>query len=246
MENLLTTLISSNKPVTLQLQALRFELIRKIKELIQREQLENELLQYKRSLSSLAQWNNLPSKRNLESLARAGYIRTLPIENDSNFKRSIPDNSQPLHNYVRHTSSFFDNGIHKRNIAALAKGGVKVYGKRNVASLLRQDRYLNGLRVDRHETQTEEPSDNYDEKRNIASVKAQYKSKFKRSIDNSMTKWDIDYYDRLNEEYPLPLYQTAVDYDVDKEGYPFEKRFLGMYFRYIYIYIFEFSSLTCP
>lgn len=61
-------------------------------EALDREAQEEDALQRKRSLASLAAWNNMPlEKKNLESLARAGYIRTLPMEqgDDGNYKRSI-------------------------------------------------------------------------------------------------------------------------------------------------------------
>lgn len=226
--------MSPDEPPTMQLQALRNELIRRIKEVKQREELENELLQYKRSLSSLARWNNLPGKRNLESLARAGYIRTLPTTNEPDYKRnymvarSVRNPQSPSDGQF----SYLDMPMYKRNVAALARSGMKINGKRNVAALLRQDNYLNTIREGRSEYQTPKPVDNYDEKRNIASIKAQYKPKFKRSIDDNGAKRESDYYDMINDEYSSPVYENPFDYDQDRE---FDndyqnvgKRFLGM------------------
>lgn len=232
------TLVSPNEQPSMQLQALRNDLIRRIKEIQQREELENELLQYKRSLSSLARWNNMPEKRNLESLVRAGYIRTLPVTDDSGFKRSIltkPSESQYL---------LTGRPMFKRNIASLARSGMKINGKRNAAVLLRQDNYMNGIRAGRDENQTQKPSEDYDIKRNIASIKAQYKPKFKRSTDEARIKREADYYDMINDEYPLPVYQSLFDYDDEKDlGEEYSnpgKRFLGMLSVYLCTYVFEF------
>lgn len=52
--------------------------------------LRRELL--KKLLEDLSEEEQVPLKRNLESLARAGYIKTLPEDednDDNNFKRSI-------------------------------------------------------------------------------------------------------------------------------------------------------------
>lgn len=76
----------------MQVQALRRDVLRKFQEALDRINDEEEERSYKRSLSSLAAWNNLPEhKRNLEALARAGYLKTLSDEEDgdSNYKRSI-------------------------------------------------------------------------------------------------------------------------------------------------------------
>ncbi|KAI4456457.1 hypothetical protein MML48_8g00019421 [Holotrichia oblita] len=220
LENMLASLVSPDEPQTMQIQALRNELIRRIKEAKQREELENELLQYKRSLSSLARWNNMPGKRNLESLARAGYIRTLPTTDEPDYKRNFMPTRSIRNAQTSGDGQFayYDIPMYKRNVAALARSGMKIYGKRNVAALLRQDNYLNSIREGRSEIHTEKPSENYDEKRNIASIKAQYKPKFKRSVSDKRIKREADYYDMANEEYPSPVYQSPYDYDEDKDG----------------------------
>ncbi|KAK9710292.1 hypothetical protein QE152_g26096 [Popillia japonica] len=216
----------------MQLQALRNELIRRIKEAKQREELENELLQYKRSISSLAKWNNMPGKRNLESLARAGYIRTLPTTDEPDYKRNYMPTRSVRNAQLSDDGQFAYYGMpmFKRNVAALARSGMKINGKRNVAALLRQDNYLNSIREGRSRIHTEKP-DNYDEKRNIASIKAQYKPKFKRSVNEKRIKREADYYDMTNDEYPSPVYQSPYDYEDDKDGdneyQDLGKRFLG-------------------
>lgn len=87
IENTLTTLLTQDKP-SLQVKALRRDLLKKLIEQFEQEIKEDARL----GVSSTS--NNLPyeMKRNLESLARAGYIRTLPeVEDDADAssKRSI-------------------------------------------------------------------------------------------------------------------------------------------------------------
>ncbi|KAJ8973218.1 hypothetical protein NQ317_005696 [Molorchus minor] len=230
---------------------------------------------------------SLGQKRNLQALARAGYIRTLPLEEeedpDSSFKRSMaalakngqlptqdedqkrgleslarngdlrPKNTQQLTDHLygkrnigslARTYNFPSYGKkslsslaragdlpyiryqYKRNIASLARDG-QFTGKRNVAALLRQDEYMNNL----NKQSTEENSEDRDDKRNIQSVKAQYKPKFKRSTDETSTrnKRETDYiYDEI-EDYPTPVYpdQNVFDYDMIPVYPNNEKRFLG-------------------
>ncbi|GJQ73572.1 hypothetical protein Trydic_g13918 [Trypoxylus dichotomus] len=207
---MLTALISPDEPQTMQLQSLRNELIRRIKAAKQREEFENELLQYKRSLGSLARWNNMPGKRNLESLARAGYIRTLPTTNEPDYKRNFMATRSVRNpqSSVDGQFSYYDLPMYKRNVASLARSGMKINGKRNAAALLRQDNYLNSIRE-----------------------AAQYKPKFKRSVDDKRAKRETDYYDMINEEYPSPVYQSLFEYnddkDLDDDYQSFDKRFLG-------------------
>lgn len=87
IENTLRTLLTQDKP-SLQVRALRRDLLKKLI-----EELEENLQNESKAQISLPSSNNLPyeMKRNLEALARAGYIRTLPDEDDSDgsYKRSI-------------------------------------------------------------------------------------------------------------------------------------------------------------
>ncbi|KAJ8932052.1 hypothetical protein NQ314_014988 [Rhamnusium bicolor] len=102
MANVLRSILSPQED-SIQVQALRRDVLRKFQEALDRAEEEDEK-DNKRSLSSLAAWNNLPEhKRNLEALARAGYLKTLPDEEDgdSNYKRSLANlakNGQlPMH-----------------------------------------------------------------------------------------------------------------------------------------------------
>lgn len=242
------------------------------------QELEDELDDFKRSIGSLARSNNLPFKRNLEALARAGYIRTLPDEDeeDSSFKRSIADlakNGQlPAQNEEkrgieslarngelhrkRELKEFIDRLYDKRNIGSLARNynfpsyGKRFVGslarngdssrfdadKRSIASLARAGSRINGKRDNSLESVESE-------KRNIASIKAQYKPKFKRNASEEQNsngvrpKRQVDYYEDLNEEYPAPVYQNQNIYDYEEfiksltGAYPnTEKRFLGELF----------------
>ncbi|CAH0564718.1 unnamed protein product [Brassicogethes aeneus] len=283
IQDTLRALLDPEEYPTLQLQALRRQLIRKLQHALQTVEIEQDPNldpNLKRSLSALARWNNLPEKRNLEALARAGYIKTLPEEEEEeneSYKRSIADlakNGQlPSHEDKRGIQSLARNGeihtkpanyknqaveeMYKRNIASLARfanfpsynkrslsslarsGDLPSFyykrsiaslardgalGKRNVAALLRQDSYVN-----------EHPSDDQSEasdmeKRNIASIKASYNPKFKRSATRN--KRQIDFDDSL--EYSSPVFQNQNGYDYEEllrelsgaYAEP-EKRFLG-------------------
>lgn len=85
LENTLRVLLTQDEP-SVQVRALRRSLLKKLI-----EELEEDLRQSKMNLPTTS--NNLPyeMKRNLESLARAGYIKTLPDEEDADasYKRSI-------------------------------------------------------------------------------------------------------------------------------------------------------------
>lgn len=313
VENLLKTLLEPTDNPSIQVQSLRQEIFRRLEDALERQSLEDELNEYKRSMSSLARWNNMPDKRNLEALARAGYIKTVPDEDENDsLKRSIAAlarNGQLPHMHEeeskrgiealarngelptkREIQELIDELYDKRNvgslarysnfpsygkrflgslarsndlsrysdkrsIASLARDGMRLNGKRNVAALLRQDSYINGQSGD-EDNSTNRPDDGSDsDKRNIASVKAQYKQKFKRAADvagakketraktddhvksaASRHKRQIDYYEGLNDEYPQPVYQNQNIYDYEElmkaltGAYPdTEKRFLGKY-----------------
>ncbi|KAG5883442.1 hypothetical protein JTB14_019047 [Gonioctena quinquepunctata] len=87
IEETLNTLFGSQDNPSIQVRALRQDLLKKLQKVS--EKLEREEDENRRSLS-LAKYNNFPgNKRNLESLARAGYIKTLPDQDDvdANYKR---------------------------------------------------------------------------------------------------------------------------------------------------------------
>ncbi|XP_063916344.1 neuropeptide-like 1 [Zophobas morio] len=284
IENTLKALLTPQEYPSMQQQALRKDLLRRFQEALDRTDDEDET-NYKRSISSLAQWGNLPGKRSLEALARAGYFRTLPADDDEdpNYKRSLATlakNGQlptfqnneskrgieslarngELHtrreiqelldelytkrnigslarnfNFPsygkRYLGSLMRGGdfqyTGKRNIASLAREGGRFVGKRNAAALLRQDNYLN---AQRNEDKAED-SQAGGGKRNIASIKAQYSGKFKRSARN---KRQASYFDTESGEYPAPVYQNQNVDDYEElmnaltEAYPNnDKRFLG-------------------
>lgn len=217
------------------------------------EEMLDELYE-KRNIGSLARDFNFPSygKRFIGSLAKSGDLSSRFNGGKRNLASIMRNGKRNIASLVRSNnlpSGTYDE--YKRNIASLARDGGKFMGKRNVAALLRQDNYLN----ERHhqsdseeENQTEKPDNELEEteneKRNLASVKAGYKSKFKRSIPyvemarSGRSKRQAGYYDFQNEEYPQPVYQNQND-NMDYEElmhaingiYPnSEKRFLGELF----------------
>ncbi|XP_060522874.1 neuropeptide-like precursor 1 [Cylas formicarius] len=277
----LRTLLNPQENDSMQVQALRRQLLRKFQEALDFAELEDDR-NYKRNLASLAAWNNLPDehKRNLEALARSGtWYKTLPDtlqSDDTNYKRSIANlakNGQlPLmflqhdnqkrgiealarngdllrrQNFrdIRDTSEdFYDKrnlgslmrnynypiggGFGKRSVSSLARlGELPYYPKRNIQSLAR-DRQIIGKRdtVDNFQDSSKDGS----EKRNIQSIKAQYKqsSRNKRQAD-------LSYFDDNNGSDVFGMYQTGKPYDYDDllqdltmgDVYSVEgKRFLG-------------------
>ncbi|KAF5288095.1 hypothetical protein FQA39_LY15520 [Lamprigera yunnana] len=197
------------------------------------EELLDEIYE-KRNIGSLARDFNFPTygKRFIGSLARNGDL-TNRFDGGKRNLASIMRNSKS--NLVN------DYNEYKRNVASLAREGGKFLGKRNVAALLRQDNYVNEqLRHDDQDyssTRKPEINDelNNESKRNLGSVKAAYKPKYKRSVPlNERNKRDADYYDLGNEEYLQPVYQNQNNRDYDEllralyDTYPSnEKRFLG-------------------
>ncbi|KAJ8948038.1 hypothetical protein NQ318_003372 [Aromia moschata] len=160
VENALKTLLSSEDN-SLQVQALRRELLRKFQEALERVDEEADA-DYKRSFSSLAAWNEFPGqKKNMEALARAGYLRPLPEEDDADasYKRSIaalakngqlPQRSEEqkrgLESLARSgdlhpkkdIQKMIDDLNYKRNIGSLARNyNFPSYGKRSLSSLAR-------------------------------------------------------------------------------------------------------------
>lgn len=211
----------------------------------------------KRSIANLAKNGQLPllneEKRGIESLARNGELprkRELQEFLESLYdKRNIGSLARnynfPSTTYgKRFVGSLARNGdlnrfnnADKRNIASLARDGNKIIGKRND---------INNLNEDDMDTS----------KRNLPSIKAQYKPKFKRDIvevndsKKARNKRQIDYYEELNDEYPAPVYQNQNVYDYEEfmkaltGNYPVtEKRFLGK--SLIIIHIICIYTILC-
>lgn len=239
VRNTLKTILTPEGYPSIQIQALRRELARRLmQEALEKQEEADELEEFKSTLSRL---RNSPDKRNLEALARGGYIRTQPPEDGDDSKRnlygvdlsdlqieekrgiqSLARNGELKHHRENH--DLMDDLYDKRNIENLAGNynypAADTYAdwspypvyKRNIASLARE-----GLRVSGRRDA---------DKRNIGSIKAQYKP--------TRNKRQIDYYDAASDEYPSPVFQNQNVYDYEelmKEltgSYPnTEKRFLG-------------------
>lgn len=251
VEGTLRAILTPDGYPSIQVQALRRDIIRRLQEELKREQEEQDLLDYKRSLSAWARWGDLADKRNLEALARGGYIKTRPGNHEeSGLKRSRIDLDG---------LKFQKEG--KRGIQSLARNGElptprrrdaqeardEGYDKRNDGAydtIPYDQRYFENMNA---EALKMEANRNADDKRNIGSIKAQFKPKFKRSAGAERSKRQIDYYDMVNEEYPSPVYQNQNVYDYEElinqltGSYPnTEKRFLGKFFLYIF-----FCSIMC-
>ncbi|XP_044759118.1 neuropeptide-like 1 [Coccinella septempunctata] len=188
-------------------------------------------------------WNTyVYPKRSLEALARAGYLHTLPDDEDnqtdSNDKRSLSalaKNGQfPLHQFRDEESykrssgppnsgdiskeiqkmldDLYNNiardGNTKRNLASIARDG-GFAGKRNAAALLKNDRYLSHM------------LNQVDSKRNIASLKASYKPRYKRELSNADDYEDEEYQNIQNVDGYEKLVEELL------EGQRDQKRFLG-------------------
>lgn len=243
VRNSLKTILTPEGYPSIQIQALRRELARRLMQEAEKQEEADELQEFKSTLSRL---RNSPDKRNLEALARGGYIKTQPSVNvdsddlkrsdfyvdpadypvlQSGDKRGIQSLARngDLNKRQREAQEILDE---KRNLESLARNydfpsmGRKYddwspYAnvfKRNVASLAREGMRVTGKRDD--------------DKRNIGSVKAQYKP--------TRNKRQIDYYDAASDEYPSPVYQNQNVYDYEElmreltGSYPdTEKRFLG-------------------
>ncbi|KAK5641683.1 hypothetical protein RI129_010230 [Pyrocoelia pectoralis] len=209
------------------------------------EELLDELYS-KRNIGSLARDFNFPSygKRFIGALARNGDLSRFD-SGKRNIASIVRNGKRGLSSLARSNNLPENYGEYKRNIASLAREGGKFVGKRNAAALLRQDSYDN--EHNRHDTENYTPTHTPDmeaeeageSKRNLASVRAGYKPKFKRSIPYNgdyalRSKREADYYDVPNEEYIQPVYQNQNNREYEEllhalsEGYPNnEKRFLG-------------------
>lgn len=163
----------------------------------------------------------MEAKRGIQSLARNGDLHRPHDQED------IIDE---LYGKRNGEEGYDFSPYGKRYLGSLARNG-DLYGyhsmnKRSVS----QEEYLKGLKQG-------DMSETSNDKRNIASLKAQGKQKFKRSMyggSGSRNKRQVDYYDGVNEEYPSPVYQNQNVYDYEElikaltGSYPnTEKRFLG-------------------
>lgn len=209
IRNALKTILTPQGYPSIQIQALRRDIARRLMQAIEKQEEEDELQEFKNTLSRL---RNSPDKKNLEALARGGYIRTLPIDkvDAEGLKRSDGDDAEVTtykYEEKRGIQSLARNGDlnhRQRDVRAILDDW---YDKRNIESLARDGVWVNG-------------------KRNIGSVKAQYKP--------TRNKRQVDYYDFDGDEYPS-IYQNQNVYDYEellKEiNYPStDKRFLGEYF----------------
>lgn len=235
MRNTLKTILTPEGYPSIQIQALRRELARRLMLEAEKQAEADELQEFKNTLSRL---RNTPDKKNLEALARGGYIRTQPpVDADpDSLKRSDGGDVSffPAEDKKGIQSLARNGDLNKRQrqaAAELSDEDVRnledlvmsyKYGdwvpypnvyKRNVAALAREGMRVTGKRED-------------GDKRNIGSIKAQYKP--------ARNRRQIDYYDAVSDEYPSPVYQNQNVYDYEelmKEltgTYPnTEKRFLG-------------------
>jgi len=217
--------------------ALRRDLMRRLYEALDRQEMEEG---YKRSVNSLARWNNMPTKRNLAALARDGLIRTLPRDSEED-KRSISslaktgqlphmnnEEKRGIESLARNGDFYYRKNLDqmvqdlydKRNIGSLAKNfNFPSVTKRNVAALLRMDKLHN--QDDRAYGENDQ-----DDKRTLKSHQS-----FKRSVRN---KREIDYFPGTDDYVAsIPLYPNNNLYEYEDmikslEDYPVaEKRFLG-------------------
>lgn len=242
IENALKTLLTPQQNPSLQLQALQREFLRKLQQAYKDAEENNKI-----SSNFLSPWDNLPNKRNLEALARAGLIRTLPDteDEDDNTKRSIANlakNGQ-LPNYQINESkremesadgntefysrqdleNILNRLYNKRNIQNLARNfELPVHGKRSLASLIRNgDIQYSGNKNTLSSAQGKrlfETYDNENTKRNLASIKAQFSKPIKKDFESD------------NFDYLSPVYQNGENLMTSYSGFPLEeKRFLGEY-----------------
>ncbi|KAK4873953.1 hypothetical protein RN001_013313 [Aquatica leii] len=206
------------------------------------EDLLDELYE-KRNIGSLARDFNFPTygKRFIGSLARNGDLNGHFSGGKRNLASVVRNGKHSAATLARANNLPEDYDEYKRNIASLARDGDKFLGKRNVAAMLRQDNYLNEQL--RHQAEDYTPTEkpvvadevNNESKRNLASVKAGYKPKYKRSAPfTDRNKREADYYDVSNEEYIQPVYQNQNNREYEEllnslyGMYPNnEKRFLG-------------------
>ncbi|KAL3274558.1 hypothetical protein HHI36_015939 [Cryptolaemus montrouzieri] len=231
-ERTISTIFSPQEQPTVQIRTLRRYMLRLLQNMVAKaEELEG--------------WNTyVYPKRNLEALARAGYLHTLPEEDEDNQtnshdKRSLASlvkNGQlPEHHYgdeegnKRSMESLNRNGEFRKYILKmleeLENNGALLadnYSKRNLASIAREGGFGGKrnaaalLKNDRYLNQMLGPG--YDSKRNLASVRASYRPSYKSGI----VKREIDY----DNDVEAPTeYENLVEELL--EGQRSQKRFLG-------------------
>lgn len=229
-----------------------------------------EDLYQKRYIGSLAKQYNFPTgKRNLGSLARNGELMRYNRNNQDDAlldsdKRNVQSlmKSGGLGGGKRNLASLARSQnmpfygkyeVYKRNIGAIARDwslpnhstGWEKNGedKRNVAALLRQDSYLHSMNSHSIAHPTPEMDDEIqtEDKRNLASLKAQATSNYinygNRNVKRSVTenqggvedsaklnddkghprtkRQSDDYFEGSSDEYPVPVMQNSnsVDYE---------------------------------
>ncbi|XP_017770399.1 PREDICTED: uncharacterized protein LOC108558102 [Nicrophorus vespilloides] len=183
LDEIFARIFCPEKATTMQAQALRHDIIGKIASKLAREGINededlvrkvDEMNKKKESYDDDYYRMAAFGKRNLAALARAGYIRTLPDED--NGKRSIANlakNGQ-LPNY--------QNDAEKRGIESLARNGElhnkreiedlidELYEKRNIANLARSYSFPYGKRYIGSLARSGELNRFHNDKRNVASL----------------------------------------------------------------------------
>lgn len=262
VENALKALLAPHQNPSMQLKSLQRELLRKLQQAL-RDAEETNKISYNPLANSLSPWDSLPNKRNLEALARAGLIRTLPEEEDEDdtTKRSIANlakNGQ-LPNYqineskreMESAEDRFDNRqefenilerlYNKRNIQNLARNfDLPVHGKRSLASLIRNgDVQYSGNKNTLSTAQYPGKrlyyeNDNENIKRNLASIKAQFSKPVKKDFEDNFEDFS-------------PVYHNNQNLMASYNGFPIEeKRFLGEYkYKNQNIYFLPKLSINC-
>ncbi|CAG9865105.1 unnamed protein product [Phyllotreta striolata] len=244
----LEELLSPQENPSIQVRALRRELLKKVQEAIDR--LDDE-----EGYQALMRLNGLPDKRNLEALARAGYIKTMPEEeeDDANYKRSIANlakNGQlprQADEQKRGLESLARNGdLHSRNVQTLWEN---LADKRHLGSIIKNydvppmsKKSLSSLAkagdLNRKHAQYKRSPQAGSGNRLSNAISKQSSGDLRRLFDDkngmgaARGKREADYY--YDENY-TPVYQNAYDDDDDDDvirdlhqAYPgIGKRFLG-------------------
>ncbi|XP_028129245.1 neuropeptide-like 1 isoform X1 [Diabrotica virgifera virgifera] len=254
---MLEELLNPQESQSIQVRALRRELLKKVQEALERLEDEEE---YQRANEALSRWNAIPEqKRNLQSLARAGYIKTLPDEeDDSNYKRSIanlakngqlpkrPDEQKRgIESLARNgdlrlrreLQGLLENLNDKRHIGSLARSyDLPFNGKRSLSSLAKSGDLLKHAQYKRSpnsQETVEAGASNTISKQSPDNLQPLSEDKGAPSGESKRGKREAAdyYYENGNENYS-PVYQNTYDYDdliQDlHDAYPeVGKRFLG-------------------
>ncbi|XP_057656298.1 neuropeptide-like precursor 1 isoform X1 [Diorhabda carinulata] len=246
----LLELLSPQENPSIHVQALRRELLKKVQEAL--EKLDDEK-DYQKAREALARWNSLPEqKRNLQSLAKNGYIRTIPDEEPDQYKRSLAKMTineqltQQLEEQKRGLESLARNGdlryrkeqelnnfSNKRHISSLARNfELPQSGKRSLSSLAKSGDLYKHSQYKRNAETSIPNTGSKQSSNNPIGYKEPLSENKKISDDSKRSKRQVDYYyDNGNENY-LPVYQNAYDYDdlmqdVHDADPDVSKRFLG-------------------